>query len=199
MKAAKGSERVNLTERYNGGDEFMRVVMRVATRFETWASDTIAFDELDEVWPYLMEDRFGGACVEVVGFENLAVFGDNHCLRVALRMGLPVRSSAGLRVPIDVIAPNPVQGSPFRAFRIQTMRNLLGDDFTEAFTASDDPFDENYDEPFFGIYGLDANDHVEHIADRRTYAEALSLLQKLAPEICLPVSVTSTSGRSALQ
>ena len=48
-KPVKTTEEVNLSACYNGGDEFMRVVMRVATRFEIWASDLVAFEELDDV------------------------------------------------------------------------------------------------------------------------------------------------------
>lgn len=90
-KPPKASEHVNLSECYNGGDEFMRVVMRVATRFETWASLHIAFDELDDVWPYMMEDRFGAACIAVMGVMNLAEFSDSDCLWVALQLRLPCK------------------------------------------------------------------------------------------------------------
>ena len=107
-KPAKAAEKVNLSACYNGGDEFMRVVMRVATRFETWASDLVEFEELDDVWPYMMEDRFGAACVEVMGAENLASFNDSDCLRVALRLRLPVKLSAGFCIYIETICQGPV-------------------------------------------------------------------------------------------
>ena len=190
-KLTTGTERLNLSECYNGGDEFMRVVMRVATSFETWASLHIAFEDLDDVWPYMMEDKFGAACVSVMGAGALARFDDNDCLRVALRLGLPVESSAGLPVPIDQIATNPVAGSFFQSFRIRTVRDLLGGEDTEAFTLDDEPFDENFGAPYFGLYGVDADGLLEHIADRRTYAEAVSLAQKLAPGIAFdPVAIS---------
>ncbi len=190
-KLTQGTERLNLSECYNGGDEFMRVVMRTATRFENWASLHIAFENLDDVWPYMMEDKFGDACVSAMGAGNLAHFDNNDCLRVALLLGLPVKSSAGLPVPIDRVAPNPVAGSVFQSFRIQTVRDSLEDEITEPFTPDDEPFDENFGAPYFGLYGVDADEVLEHIADRRTYAEAVCLAQKLAPGIAFdPVAIS---------
>jgi hypothetical protein len=198
-KLTAGTERLNPSECYHGGDEFMRVVMRTATRFENRASLHIAFEELDDVWPYMMEGKFGAACVSVMGAGSLAPFDDSDCLRVALRLGLPVKSSAGVPVPIDRSAPNPVAGSVFQSFRIRTVRDSLEDETTEAFTLDDEPFDENFGAPYFGLYGVDADGVPEHIADRRTYAEAVSLAEKLAPGIPFDpaaISPTFSPGRS---
>jgi len=190
-KLNTGAERLNLSECYNGWDEFMRVIMQAATRFENWASLHIAFDNFDDVWPYMMEDKFGAACVSAMGAENLAHFDDNDCLRVAMLLGLPVKYSAGLPVPIDRVATNPVAGSVFQSFRIQTVRDSLEDEITEPFTLDDEPFDENFGAPYFGLYGVDADGLLEHIADRRNYAEAVSLAQKLAPGIAFdPVAIS---------
>ena len=198
-KLTKGTERLNLSECYNGGDEFMRVVMRTATRFENWASLHIAFENFDDVWPYMLEDKFGAACVAAMGAGSLARFDDNDCLRVALRLRLPVVSSAGLPVPVDRVASNPVAGSFFQSFRIRTVRDLLDAEDTEAFTLDDEPFEENFGAPYFGIYGLNADGVLEHIADRRTYGEAVDLVQKLAPGIAfdaVAVSRTFSPKRS---
>ena len=185
-KSAETEPRINLSECYNGGDEFMRVVMRTANRFEKWASLHIAFSELDDVWPYMMEDKFGAACVSVMGAESLTHFDDNDCLRVALHLRLPVKVSDGLPVPVDVIAENPLSGSAFRTFRILTVREFGGNDGCEPFTLDDDPFDEQFSPPFFGIYGVGDDGLREHIADRDTYAEAVSLVRNLIPGIAFP-------------
>jgi hypothetical protein len=186
-KPSKTNERVNLSECYNGGDEFMRVVMRVATRFETWATRHIEFSELDDVWPYVMEDKFGTACVTVIGAECLAQFDDSDCLRVALHMRLPVKICDGLPVPVDVTAASPVAGSPFPAFRIQTVRVPAEDDICEPFTLADDPFDEHFSHPHFALYGVGDDGLLEHIADRRTYADSAQLARNLAPGIAFPI------------
>ena len=196
MRLSKAKERLNLSECYNGGDEFMRVVMCVGTQFETWASMHIAFDELNDVWPYMMEDKFGAACVTVVGAECLAQFNNDDCLRVALQMRLPVKVSAGLHVPIDVTANNPVTGSTFHAFRIQTVRILHGEDTCEPFSFDDDPFDENFSEPHFALYGVGSGGLLEHIADRRTYADILTLACKLAPGIAFQECSTFSPKQS---
>lgn len=192
-KKTVANEGMNLSECYNGGDEFMRVLMRVATRFENWATLHIAFENIDDVWPYLLEGKFGAACVSVMGAGRLAHFDDNDCLRVALRLGLPVKSADGIPVPIDRVAPNPVAGSVFRSFRIQTVRDASDDEIAEPFTLDDEPFDENFGAPYFALYGVDADGLLEHVADRRTYAEAVNLAQKLVAEIAFdPVAISRT-------
>ncbi len=174
----------NLSECYNGRDEFMRQVMRIATEFEMWSCQHVFFDELDDVWPYLLEDRFGEACVSVLGGpETLLDFDTRSCLRVAHKLRLPVRTDTGLPVAIDVTAENPVTDAAFSKFRIQTVRDSLVDDFVEPFTTDDEPFDDEYSAPYFGLYGIGNDDLLEHIADRATYSAAMELAGKLAPGI----------------
>ena len=185
-EAAARDPQLNLSECYNGMDEFMREMMRVANLFEAWACMHIAFEELADVWPYFMEDKFGAACLTVMLPGGLAQFDDSDCLRVALRLRLPVRPNASLRLPVDVAAQNPLVGAAFRAFRIQTVRDALDDGFTEPFTADDDPTDEEMGEPYFGLFGIGTDGLLEHIADRRTYTEAVTLAGKLAPGIEFP-------------
>ena len=79
---------------YQGWDEFMRETMRVAGRFEEWACDNVAFDELAEPWPYLLEDHFGQACLAVVTPDKLRWL-DNAAFRfVANRMNLTLQVQA---------------------------------------------------------------------------------------------------------
>jgi hypothetical protein len=86
----KTDRRLNLSGCYNGMDEFMRVVMRVGTRFENWASEHVDFDQLNDVWPYILADRFGDACVATILPTHLDQFNDHDCLMVALKMNLPI-------------------------------------------------------------------------------------------------------------
>lgn len=185
MRRSKSGLKLNLSEAYNGGDEFMRVIMRVGMRFEEWACVHVDFDALDHCWPYLLEERFGDACVALKGPGTLADFGENDCLAVALRLRLPVKTTASLRVPIDISAGNPIVESEFRTFRIQTVREATGG-FAEPFTSADDPFDTAFGPPNFGLYGVSADGMLEHIADFDTYTRAVDLVRKLAPGIQFP-------------
>lgn len=185
MKPLRIEARINFSECYNGGDEFMRVLMRVATRFEEWACVHIAFEHFDEVWPYLLEERFGTVCAEVQGVEALDQFDDQTCLLIALRLRLPVKISTGLPVPVNVVADNPVAGSEFVRFRIQTVRFSHDGDFAEPFTLDGDPFDEEFGEPVYTLYGVFNDDTLEMIADRDTFADAVELARLLAPGILL--------------
>ena len=51
----------------------------------------------------------------------------------------------------------------------------------------DDPFDNRFSNPLFALYGVTADGLLEHIADRKTYADALSLAGKIAPGVQFPV------------
>jgi hypothetical protein len=117
----------------------------------------------------------------LVGFEEA------DCLRVAWRLGLPLRADGKLPVPVCVSAQNPVVGSGFRAFRIHTFRRPIDDDDSaEAFTTSDEVCDDEFGPPGFGLYGVEASGLLEHIADRATCLEAVALARKLAPGLELP-------------
>jgi hypothetical protein len=186
LEVASAEPALDLSEAYNGMDEFMRELMRIAKLFEGWACVHIAFDELNEVWPYFLEDRFGVTCLEILPAIALREFDEADCLRVALRLRLPVRADLDLRVPVDLQATNPVLESEFRAFRIQTVRNEVQDGDVSPFTVDDDPFDENFGTPYFSLYGINRHGLLEHISDRQSYGELLSLAQKLAPGIDLP-------------
>jgi len=183
----------NISECYNGVDQFMREVMRIANQFENWACRHVNFDEFNEVWPYYLGDNFGATCLTVLSFECLMDFGENDCLRVAMGLRLPVVTDDKLPVPIDLTAGNPVTGAAFHKFRIQTVRNSVEDNEPTPYVAGDDPFDENFSSFYFSLYGVDTTGLLEHIADRRSYEEILKLAQKLVPSIAFPVSPTFTT------
>jgi hypothetical protein len=176
-------ERVNLSEVYSGGDQFMREVMRIAGVFEGWATKHVNFGELDEVWPYFLQDRFGLACLSDISASDLAGFGERGCVRVAQRLGLPLLRHAELPMPVCMESPHPNASSEFLRFRLQMVRDSVDGESAAPFTAADDPFDPNYGPVYFSIYGVRANGLLEHIASRRTVYEALELASALIPGI----------------
>lgn len=82
---------LDFSETYGGTDELMRMVMAVAYLFEQWACANIEFDRLPDVWPYMMEDRFGEACLALVLPSRLDRFDETDCLSIALTMRLPIK------------------------------------------------------------------------------------------------------------
>ena len=186
---------LNISECFNGVDEFMREAMRVGNQFELWSCEHINFDETNDVWPYLLQDKFGEACLAIVPLTSVAQFDERDCLRVALNLRLPVILDDMLPVPFDVTALTPVEGTEFPQFRIQTMRDSLEYGDAVPFVASDEPFDEEFGKPYFGLYGVGADGKLEHIADRKTYGEIRQLAAKLAPGISLPITPTA-AGRA---
>ena len=186
QKHAEADSGMDLSDCFNGLDEMMRQVMRIADQFEKWACLHILFDCLDQPWPYLLADQFGTACLKVLFPSSIAAFDEADCLRVALRLRLPVKVDSNLPIPVDVRAVNPLSGSPFREFRIQTVRTTAEGDAILPFCLDDEPFDEDCGPPYFGIYGITSDGTLEHIADRVTYLDAIDLLEKLVPGIRFP-------------
>jgi hypothetical protein len=184
QKEATGNPKLNFSETYSGMDQFMRELMRVANQFEAWACQYIDFAQSDQPWPYLLQDHFGEACLQVVSPDNLAAFDADACLCVAILLRLPVKPDKGLPVPVNLKETNPLyaKGSSFREFRIQSVRDGI-DDHCVPYTHADDPFDGSFSAPYFGLYGVDAKGHLEHIADRPTCAKTLGLAQNLVPGI----------------
>lgn len=177
---------LDLSEAYQGMDSFMRELMRVGEAFEKWACRHVVFDELDEVWPYLLDERFGATCLEIMEADALAGFDADDCLRVAFKLRLPMRVDGSLPLPFCFEASNPIAGAEFQRLRIQTVRHAWDEEGgVAAFTEDDDPFDEDYSVPMCGIYGV-TEGGLEHLTDRKTYAEARALLAKLLPGIGFP-------------
>lgn len=187
---AAAQQDFSLSECFNGLDEMMRQAMRIASLFETWSCAHISFDDLDEPWPYLLETNFGLACSSILRLGEWESFDDTDCLRIALGIRLPIKIQKGVPVPLDFTAPNPAP-SAFRAYRVQTIRDVLGEEITEPFTQGDEPFDENFGPPYFGLYGVSADGTLEHILDRNDYSDIIALVRKLVPGIELPVSPNS--------
>ena len=80
-----------LSDAYGGYDQFMREVMRVATEFDTWAGEHVDFNELTDVWHYLLSYSFGPAAIAQVGVTGLVQFtGPNQCRALALALKLPL-------------------------------------------------------------------------------------------------------------
>jgi hypothetical protein len=183
-------DRINLSECYNGGDEFMRQVMRVATLFETWCCEHVDFNQSAEVWPYLLEDKFGDAFLNVSYPSCLVEFDFMMCLRVAMSLALPVKVIEGLPVPVNLAAANPNAASAFKQFQIRTVRRHHEDNDLWQYMVDDDPDDEEFGSVFFGLYGLDADGLAEHIADRDSYAGVIALAVKLVPGILFPEAPT---------
>jgi hypothetical protein len=90
---------MNLSDAYGGANGLMREVMRVATLFESWSCEHVAFDQLTDVWPYLLEDRFGTECLSVLLPGNLAEFDEHDCRRIAGRLRLRLRHQANTGIP----------------------------------------------------------------------------------------------------
>lgn len=172
---------LNLAEAYNGWDQFTRELMRVAVMFEEWACMHVAFDHMEDAWSYYLDNCFGEACLAGMDASAIASFDADDCLRVAFRLLLPVWENGELPIPVDVVVDNTCADSAFKAFRIQTVRDFLSEPLVVPYTDSDCPFDENLGERYFGIYGIDEDGFLEHIADRVSYGLARELVLKMVP------------------
>ena len=62
---------------------FMSNIMHVANLFESWACDHVIFEEMGDVWPYLLQDEFGAASKALPNLTDLAKFNEIDCLRAS--------------------------------------------------------------------------------------------------------------------
>lgn len=85
---------LNLSQAYQGIDSLMREVMRIAHVFEAWACRHVDFTQLTDVWPYLLEDRFGSECLSLLRPDRLADFTTHDCRRIAARMHLTLADTS---------------------------------------------------------------------------------------------------------
>lgn len=90
-KHAATDRSINLSDAYSGIDGLMREIMRIAAQFEAWACKHVNFDKLTDVWPYMLEDRFGKECLSILLADNLSDFDDHDCRRIAARLRLTFR------------------------------------------------------------------------------------------------------------
>lgn len=102
---------LSLSDVFSGMDGFQRELMRVATLFEIWAVTHVAFDHLTEVWPYLLEDHFGDACMAVATLETMSRWDEMDCLRISEHLGLTLYDQDGQQLPLMIRAANPVADS----------------------------------------------------------------------------------------
>ncbi|MBB5033339.1 hypothetical protein [Prosthecobacter vanneervenii] len=180
-------EKFDLSDAFNGLDQFFRELMRIACLFEEWSCKHVAFDEMYEVWPYLLEDKFGAACLQRMSLEDLKHFDAEDCPLVAMNLLLPLHYQDEPRLPLDVTVVNPVPASPFTHWRIQTLRCLSGDDAFEPMCYGDDPSDPEYETSILALYGVNKAGLIEHIKDFTNYADAVAFAVKIAPGVEFPV------------
>jgi len=178
---------INISATFHGGDQFWREVMRIAALFESWACENVAFDAMEDVWPYLLEQKFGAACLVHVNVDGLTTFDVMDCPVVAMSTNLPLWYRDGFKLPLKLSAPNPVSGSSFVRWRIQTVRKLQEEDEMVPMVYGDDPHDAEYEPPLIALYGVDAGGLLQHIRDSESYTEARTLVAKLAPGVDFPL------------
>ena len=155
----------------------------------------MAFEALTDVWPYLLMDRFGEACLTKVPLEAMADLGSDDLPVVAMHMEVPLMYREGSNLPLDLVAPNPVAKSAFVQWRIQTVRGRREEAKMEPMRYGDDPHDPEYEPPVVALYGVDATGELEHLRDSASYAEARSLVMKLAPGVAFPEMPLVTASR----
>ena len=177
---------LNLSDEYQGFDQLMRVIMEIAHEFEEWALTHVSFDDLTDVWPYLLEDRFGEACLEVFSPRSLTSFKPPVCFKIAAILNLHVHFSPRYPVPLNLYARNPIPKSGFEAFQIRTNLKKLDTDAVIPFEFMNEYFDNQSSSIFFALYGICSDGPVEHIADRDVYSDALNLVRAIAPGIDFP-------------
>lgn len=197
LEAYSLPENVTMSDLFQGIDNLFRACMHVATVFEVWACDHVFFDEVVDVWPYLLEDKFGDAFLQPyrLGREefntlptDLTSFIPADCLNMAMKLGLPLLYSDEARMPLLAEILNPVPRSIYKYWRIQTVRHRSENEEAgwEPLVYGDNPHDPDWDYPELGFYGVFEDGTLEHLSDHPTYAAAVERAKRLAPTADFP-------------
>ncbi len=93
LRQAADDPTLNLSQAYHGIDSLMREVMWIAHMFEAWACQHVDFTQLTDVWPYLLDDRFGAECLSILRPEDLADFDTHDCRRIAAKLRLTLHAA----------------------------------------------------------------------------------------------------------
>jgi hypothetical protein len=84
-------------EAVGGCDNLMRITIDIATAWEAWACDHINFDETEDVWPYMIQDKFGSAFEKTRSLLDVfTTYKNSQDLnttfhRIAARLELPMK------------------------------------------------------------------------------------------------------------
>lgn len=84
-----------LSKAYEGHDELMRVCMKAGRAFEAWCCRHVDWNVgIADVWPYLLEDKFGTLAVDSLelpdGHLYLDRLNETHFRRIARKLKLPL-------------------------------------------------------------------------------------------------------------
>jgi hypothetical protein len=85
------SGNADISEAYQGVDQFMRETIRVAEQFEQWACSHVLFDDFGEVFPYFIEDKFGKALHELYGITCLRDINSDAFPKIAEHLHIPFK------------------------------------------------------------------------------------------------------------
>lgn len=190
----KGSRAWSISDHFHGADCLMRHAMNIATEFENWACVHVCFESSTEVWPYFLHENFGSVLLEIVTVGGLMDFDTHDCLRVALRLGCHIYYSDALPLPLCLEVLNPSLGERFEKVRIEVVHLSLDGRSYSPITADHIIASPRPLLPIYGIYGVDSNGLLEHMADRSTYVQARSLVLRLFPSLGFAEELTPFQG-----
>ena len=92
--------------------------------------------------------------------------------------------------------PNPVIASAFYEFCIRAIHYHVEDEEPMPLKVGDEPWDPEWTDPVFAIYGVQADGIEMHITDFSRYRDAVALVEKLSPGIRFPEKpVVDPTGR----
>lgn len=93
----------NLSEMFDGYPEFIRACEYISECFVIWASQNVEWENMEDSWLLLLQDRLGAAVVRILPVEEWQeecrpgcrdyVFGPAHCAKVARYLKLPVNDA----------------------------------------------------------------------------------------------------------
>jgi hypothetical protein len=181
----------DISEIYNGADEFMRRCAHLGRLFEAWSCDHVDFNAMQDVWPYYLEDHVGPAVESMFWEQNCEIpvrWGEDELLSLATKLRLPVRIQNTPNCSMNVEwAAAPAQQGRYQRYQVRTVRHSEDGWAMEHYTVEDaqERHAADNDHPvLFALYGsLESSGEWEFICEAPSYdVLRTSMLRMLGPE-----------------
>lgn len=114
----KEEKELDISETFNGGDEFLRRCLSCAQKLVSWFDRYVDYPRLTDVWCYYLEDKAGDAFWELFNPGLPEELKDDDCLSLALLLRAPIDTRAD-KAPIDITWEIPGR-SGYCFFRVVT-------------------------------------------------------------------------------
>jgi hypothetical protein len=183
---------LDISNEYNGADEFMRRCQHLGQVFEAWCCAHVNFSRMIEIWPYYAEDYIGPSVDKLLVERCVpASWSEEELLALAVLLHLPVRvrTTENVSFSMEWEAQN-WSSDEIKLYQVRTVRHSTDGKSVEHYTHEHvlarpvPPIWLTPNPVLFALYGAQDKEDTtwEFLFERQSYAELYSLVKRLLKE-----------------